>query len=263
MAPDTDRTTGGRGVVALCLLPVVEDTVSTRPGQKSPLHVEIQASELCSCEVGALEMEPTAFVINGNTDARRTLTGLLASLKVRTKAFASVDEFLTETDSAAVGCLLVELQRPDFSSLAVLEQLRRQDVCLPIIVVSSYADVATVVRAMKSSAINFLDKSCARQLLWEAVQEAFLADARQRTRLYRRRRLRRRLSRLTDGERRVLLLLLDGRTNREIAEELGLSVRTIEVRRSKLMQKMKAQSLAELVRMTLIAHDCEEDFDAG
>ena len=142
---------------------------------------------------------------------------------------------------------------PGVSGLELLEQLSRKEVHLPAIVMSAYGDVPMVVRAMKAGALNFLEKPCRDQQLWEAIQEGLRWDAEHRQNVVLRSRVAGRLQRLTPGEREVLQLLTDGKSNKVIAVELGLSVRTIEVRRAKLMKKMKAESLAKLIRLTLSA----------
>jgi FixJ family two-component response regulator len=142
---------------------------------------------------------------------------------------------------------------PGTSGLELLEQFGREEVPLPVIVMSAYGDVPTVVRAMKAGAQDFLEKPCREQQLWEAIQEALRWDSRHRQQLALRTKVRQRLLRLTAGEQDVLRLLIDGWANRAMAAQLKVSVRTIEVRRSKLMKKMKTQSLAELVRLTILA----------
>ena len=119
---------------------------------------------------------------------------------------------------------------------------------------SAYGDVPMVVRAMKAGALNFLEKPCRDQQLWEAIQEGLRWDAahRQHTPLHTK--ALHRLNRLTPGEHEVLRQLIDGKSNKTIAAELGLSVRTIEVRRAKVMKKMKAESLAELIKLTISAN---------
>ena len=107
---------------------------------------------------------------------------------------------------------------------------------------------------MKAGALNFLEKPCRDQQLWEAIQEAIKWDSVHRQQVALRSKVLHRLQRLTSGERDVLALLIDGNSNKTIAAELNLSVRTIEVRRAKLMKKMKAESLAELIRLTLSAN---------
>jgi len=110
-----------------------------------------------------------------------------------------------------------------------------------------------VVRALKAGALNFLEKPCRDQQLWEAIQEALKWDALHRQHLTKRSKAIQRLRRLNPGEHAVLELLVEGKSNKAIAADLGLSVRTIEVRRAKLMKKMKAESLAELIRLILLA----------
>jgi FixJ family two-component response regulator len=110
-----------------------------------------------------------------------------------------------------------------------------------------------VVRALKAGSLNFLEKPCRNQQLWEAIQEALKWDALHRPQLAQRSKATQRLERLTPGEHAVLESLVKGKSNKAIAVDLGLSVRTIEVRRAKLMKKMKAESLAQLIRLVLLA----------
>jgi FixJ family two-component response regulator len=185
---------------------------------------------------------------------RAGLTALVRSMRLQAKAYQSAQEFLDAFDATRPGCLLLDVRMPGISGLGLLEQLNREDVPLPAIVMSAYGDVPMVVRAMKAGALNFLEKPCRDQDLWEAIQEALKWDQQHRCRLAMRARIIHRLERLTPGEHAVLQLLIDGNSNKTIAEKLGLSVRTIEVRRSKLMKKMKAGSLAELIRLTFSAN---------
>jgi len=205
-----------------------------------------------------LNTEPTVYIIDDDPDARRALGALVGTMNVRMETYASAGEFLDRFDSSSHGCMLVDLRLSDINGLALLERLRERKVRLPVIMISAYADVPTAVRAMKTGAVDFLEKPCREQQLWEAVHEAILMDSQRRKQQGRRLTILRRMSRMSEGEREVLDSLVDGQTNREIAEQLGLSIRTIEVRRSKLMRKMRARSLAELIRMVLVSRDCEE-----
>ncbi len=201
-----------------------------------------------------MESEPTIFIVDDDPAVRAGLTALVRSMGLQPEAYQSAQEFLDAFDAARPGCLLIDVRMPGISGLELLEQLNHKDVPLPAIVMSAYGDVPMVVRAMKAGALNFLEKPCRDQDLWEAIQEALKWDQQHRQRLTLRARILHRLERLTPGEHAVLRLLTDGSSNKEIAEKLGLSVRTIEVRRSKLMKKMKAGSLAELVRLTFSAN---------
>ncbi|MCE5303006.1 MAG: response regulator [Planctomycetaceae bacterium] len=200
-----------------------------------------------------MEAEPTVFIIDDDPAVRQALGVLIRSMRLRAEAFESAQQFLDTFDASRPGCLLVDVRMPGISGLELLEQLERHDICLPAIVMSAYGDVPMVVRAMKAGALNFLEKPCRDQQLWEAIQEAIKWDAAHRQQVVLRSKVLHRLKRLTPGEQEVLRLLIEGKSNKTIATELGLSVRTIEVRRAKLMRKMKAESLAELIRLTLSA----------
>ncbi len=200
-----------------------------------------------------METEPTIFVIDDDPAVRQALAVLIRSMRLRAEAYESAQQFLGTFDANRSGCLLLDVRMPGISGLELLEQLSRNDVHLPAIVMSAYGDVPMVVRAMKAGALNFLEKPCRDQELWEAIQEGLRWDAAHRQQMVARTKAYQRLQRLTPGEHLVLRLLVDGKSNKAIASELGLSVRTIEVRRAKLMKKMRAESLAELIRLTLAA----------
>ena len=200
-----------------------------------------------------MEAEPTIFIIDDDPAVRQALTVLVRSMRLKTESYESSQHFLNSFDSMRPGCLLLDVRMPGVSGLELLEKLSRDDVRLPAIVMSAYGDVPMVVRAMKAGALNFLEKPCRDQQLWEAIQEGLRWDAAHRQHIILQTKMRQRLSRLTSGEHEVLRLLIDGKSNKAIATELELSVRTIEVRRAKLMKKMKAESLAELIRLTLAA----------
>jgi FixJ family two-component response regulator len=200
-----------------------------------------------------VENESTVFIIDDDPAVRQALTVLVRSMHLHVEAYESAQHFLDAFDAMRPGCLLLDVRMPGVSGLELLEQLGRDDVHMPAIVMSAYGDVPMVVRAMKAGALNFLEKPCRDQQLWEAIQEGLKWDAAHRQLIVLRSKMLRRLQRLTPGEHDVLRLLIEGKSNKIIATELNLSVRTIEVRRAKLMKKMKAESLAELIRLTLTA----------
>jgi two-component system, LuxR family, response regulator FixJ len=200
-----------------------------------------------------VEAEPTVFVVDDDPAVRQALTVLVRSMQLRAEAYESAQQFLAAFDATRPGCLLLDVRMPGVSGLELLEQLNRHEVHLPAIVMSAYGDVPMVVRAMKAGALNFLEKPCRDQELWEAIQEGLKWDSAHRQQVVQRAKARHRLQRLTPGEHEVLQLLINGKSNKTIAGDLNLSVRTIEVRRAKLMKKMKAESLAELIRLTLAA----------
>jgi two-component system, LuxR family, response regulator FixJ len=198
-----------------------------------------------------VEIDPTIFIIDDDPAVRQGLSVLVRSMHLRAESFDSAQQFLDSFDVTRAGCLLLDVRMPGVSGLSLLEQFKREDILLPAIVMSAYGDVPMVVRAMKAGALNFLEKPCRDQQLWEAIQEALKWDKSRRHALVLRTKVLHRLQRLTVGEHDVLALLIEGKSNKTIAGELNLSVRTIEVRRAKLMTKMKANSLAELIRLAL------------
>jgi two-component system, LuxR family, response regulator FixJ len=200
-----------------------------------------------------VETNPTVFIVDDDPAVRQALMTLVRSMRLQAETYESAQQFLDAFDTARPGCVLLDVRMPGISGLGLLEQFNREEIPLPAIVMSAYGDVPMVVRAMKAGALNFLEKPCRDQQLWEAIQEAIKWDADHRERMALRAQVRHRLQRLTTGEHDVLALLIDGNPNRMIATELNLSVRTIEVRRAKIMDKMKAESLAELIRLTLSA----------
>jgi FixJ family two-component response regulator len=199
-----------------------------------------------------LNNDSTVFIVDDDPGIRKSLTALMRSMELESVAFHSAVEFLDAFDPMLAGCLLLDVRLPGMSGLELLERINNQAVCLPAVVISAHGDVPTVVRAMRAGALNFLKKPCRDQALWESIQEAFKWGAANRRRLARFAKIHRRLEQLTHGEYDVLDRLMEGKSNRAIAADLCVSIRTVEVRRSKLMQKMKAKSLAELIQMKML-----------
>ncbi len=200
-----------------------------------------------------MDKKPTVCIVDDDRKARRAATALAESMHLAVDAYASADEFLVGFDPSGPGCLLLEAQMSGIDALDLLERLLQHETCPPVIVISTRGDVPTVVRAMKAGAADFLLKPCPPQRLRQAIAEALQRDAENRKRQQRTARIRRRIDRLTAGERDVLRMLTEGKSNKNMATLLGLSVRAIEARRAKVMRKMKARSLAELVRLALLA----------
>ena len=200
-----------------------------------------------------MDKEPTVFILDDDPAVRQALTLLIRSMQLRVEDFESAQQFLDRFDRNQPGCLLLDVRMPGISGMEVLDRFRQEDILL-----ADHCHVGLWRRAdgrprHESRALNFLEKPWRDQQLWEAIHEAISWDATHRHKLTARAKVLRRLGRLTSGERIVLQLLIDGRSNKSIAEQLKLSVRTIEVRRAKVMKKMKAESLAELIRLTLDA----------
>ncbi|MGO9115395.1 MAG: response regulator transcription factor [Thermoguttaceae bacterium] len=200
-----------------------------------------------------MDVEPVVFVISGDSKARRSLSLRLKQLGCDSRACHSPEDFLQKSSPREAGCILLHASQTEID-LDWLTTLGRHEDHWPVIGIATEADVETAVLAMKRGAFDFLLESCNDQRLRDAVDEAFRWDADQRRHIAHVQAIRRRLKQLAPPLRDVLDLLLKGKSNREIADELGLSVRSIEVRRSKVMKTMKARTLAALVRLTLLAH---------
>jgi len=191
--------------------------------------------------------EPTVFVVDDDSEVRDTLQWLVESVGLNIETFASAQEFLNAYDPKRPGCLVTDVRMPGMSGIELQAKLMAEEVTLPIIIVSGYADVPTAVRSMKGGAIDFVEKPFNEQMMLERIQLSILEDARLRQKRAQGERAQARLQSLTPREHQVMDLVILGKSNKEIARELDISPKTVEVHRSHVMAKMEAHSLAELV----------------
>jgi len=205
-----------------------------------------------------LERHPVVYVVDDDAAMRDSLCWLFSSVSLEARAFASADEFLAAWDPAKPGCLLLDLRMPGLNGLELQEQLTRDGHSIPTIFLSGHGDVPTAVRAMQAGAVEFLTKPCSEHLLLERVRAALEQSLQQRRRRRQNDVLRARYAVLTPREREVLHLVVSGKTNREMAAELSISPKTVELHRSNLMRKMHADSIPSLVAMSLSIPECRE-----
>ena len=203
--------------------------------------------------------EPTVFVVDDDRAMRESLSWLLDSVGLRVRSYATAADFLAEHDPAQPGCLVLDVRMPGMSGLDLQAELARRGVELPTIVITGHAEVSMAVRAVKAGAIDFIEKPFSDQLLLDRVRQALEVDLEAREVRRRREDARRRLATLTAREREVLNLVVAGKQNKEIASELGVSPKTVEVHRAHVMSKMCVDSLAELIRITLLAGEIREN----
>lgn len=196
-----------------------------------------------------MSSEPTVFIVDDDPAVLKSLTALVKVVFPRVATFASAQEFLAAYDPDQPGCLVLDVALPGMSGLELQRKLVQERIDLPVVFITAHGNVQMAVGAMQSGAINFLEKPFHEQELWDSVRRALERDAESRRRKAHRQRIQERLSQLTSGEHEVLDLILQGRCNKEIASQLQLSVRTVEDRRSRLMRKMQAKSIAELVQL--------------
>src|SRR5262245_39465865 len=195
------------------------------------------------------EGRPVVFVIDDDQLVRDSVTDLLRSVGLGAESFGSAQEFLQSKRADAPGCIVLDVRLPGASGLEFQRMLAESGIHLPVIFVSGYGDISMSVRAMKSGAIEFLTKPLREQELLDAVQTGIERDRARRQEVRLVAELQERFTSLTARERDVMALIITGRPNKQIADELKLSEATVKVHRSQIMRKMQAKFLVDLVRM--------------
>jgi FixJ family two-component response regulator len=194
--------------------------------------------------------DPTVFVVDDYAPARKSITRLLRAAGFVVAAFASAEEFLAQYDPQALGCLVLDLAMPTLNGLELQRILAKTGSLLPIIFLTGTADIPRSVQAMKQGASDFLTKPVNDEDLLAAVRVAIEKNRALHREQAELSEIRARLATLTPREREVLEYVVAGKLNKQIAGELGTVEQTVKVHRAHLMQKMKAHSVAELVRLT-------------
>ena len=197
--------------------------------------------------------DPVVYVVDDDEAMRHSLSWLMKSVGLNCRTFDSVQPFLDACRPEDPGCLILDVRMPGTTGLALLDSLRERNIALPVIVVSGHADVYTAVRAMKAGAIDFLEKPFSQQQLIELVQKALAQDAERRYQQAECEECLALLESLTDRERAVMEKLVAGGLNKTIAADLGISQKTVEAYRARLMEKLGAKSPADVVRIYLAA----------
>ncbi len=198
---------------------------------------------------------PTVFVVDDDQAMRDSLRWLIESVGLAVECHDSAESFLESYYPGRAGCLLLDVRMPGMSGLELQEYLNRHEIDIPVIVITGHGDVPMSVRAMKQGAIDFIEKPFNDELLLEAIRRALSLDASRREKNALRAELVARLSTLTPREHEVMEMVTAGKSNKEIAAALGVSAKTVEAHRAKVMDKMQAGSLAELVRMAMLVQE--------
>lgn len=198
-----------------------------------------------------MKNEQTVFIVEDDAAVRDSLGLLLGLHGYRTQSFGCAEDFLQVYQPSWAGCLLLDLKMPGMSGLDLQALLRQKEIALPVIVITAHGDVPTVRTVLKSGAVDFLEKPVDPDALLAAVRGALNTDSAQRHAAREAEAGERRLAVLTPRERQVMDLVARGYHNREVASALGISPRTVEVHKARVMEKLQVRSVSDLVRIVL------------
>jgi len=193
---------------------------------------------------------PVIHVVDDDDSLRAALLRLIGAAGFEARGYASAGDFLLQPPAEGPGCLLLDLRMPGPSGLDLQAALQRQGIDLPVVFMTGYADVASSVRAMKAGAVDFLTKPVERDALFDALHRALARDSAQRLVGAEAQTLRARFESLRPREREVFDRIVAGRLNKQIADELGISERTVKMERAQVMAKLGVGSAAELGRLS-------------
>ncbi len=192
--------------------------------------------------------EPLVYVVDDDEAVRDSLSLLLKAVGLTGQTFSSAAEFLDDYDPEQHGCLVADIRMPGMSGLDLQDELNRRGAQLPLIFITGHGDVPMAVDAMKSGALDFIEKPFRDQDLLDRVQQALAWDKERRIENLKTLAIRERLATLTPRETEVMECVVQGQANKVIAMDLGVSQRTVEIHRARVMEKMAVRSVAKLVR---------------
>jgi FixJ family two-component response regulator len=199
-----------------------------------------------------MSSEPTVFIVDDDREVREAIELLMSSVGLASESYASAQAFLDGFDPARPGCLVLDVRMKGMSGLDLQQRLGSESIHPPVVVITGHGDVPMAVRAVKNGAVDFIEKPFNDQVLLDAVHRAFEQDADHRGQASRLADIQERLERLTPREREILDQVVVGKRNKVIAADLGITQSTVEAHRAKVMEKMQARSLSDLMRMMLL-----------
>lgn len=197
------------------------------------------------------QIPPTAYVVDDDEAIRTLWRWLMESNGIAVQTFATAAEFIAAYKEGDVACLVLDVRLPGMSGLELQEYLKRKGIEIPIVFVSGHGDVPTAVSAIKGGAVDFIQKPFGYRDVLSIIRRAFERGAEMREKRARRSHVAERLATLTEREREVMQRVIEGKLNKVIADDLGISVKTVEFHRAKVMEKMGADSVAGLVQLMM------------
>ena len=198
------------------------------------------------------EVPSVVFIVDDDDAVRESLEFLMKSIDQSSESYASAKDFLNAyTDKP--GCLLLDIRMPGMSGIELQEELKKRDIHIPIIFITGHGDVPMAVKAIQAGAADFIQKPFRDQELIDRIREVLVEDSQNRADLAERSEILQRMDTLTEREREVMEQVVVGKANKVVAIDLSVSQRTVEIHRANVMEKMKAKSLAQLVRLVMRA----------
>ncbi len=198
------------------------------------------------------DQTPTVHVVDDDEAVRDSLRWLICSVNLKVETYASAAEFLDDYREGDAGCLVTDVRMPGQSGLDLQKEMKARAINLPVIIVTGHGDVDMAVRAMKEGAFDFVEKPFNDQDLLDTIQKAVTRGVEDKKNSIRQMEIMARLDRLTPRERQVLGMIVAGESNKGVAHHLGISDKTVEAHRAKVMEKMEARSLAELMKTVMV-----------
>lgn len=202
---------------------------------------------------------PIVHIVDDDGAVRNALSLLMEAEGLQARAYASAEEFLEQLNPTSKGCVLLDVRMPGISGLELQQLLKRKHVFFPVIIMTGYADVPMAVQSMKEGAIDFIEKPFDNDRLLQQVQACLQKCEQAQSEQVQHQEAAEKIGRLTRRERQVMELLVQGHQNRVIAENLGISPRTVEIHRARVMEKLEAQSLSDVVRIALTSSGDSQD----
>lgn len=204
--------------------------------------------------------DQTIYIVDDDEALRDSLLWLLESNDYRVAQYASAEEFLTAYRPDMAGCLVLDVRMPGMSGLELYERLRERHSTLPVVFITGHGDVPMAVSVLKKGAVDFIEKPFSDKDMLKLIDQCLATERENRDRLRQDAAVARRLEQLTGREMEVLELIIAGRLNKQIADDLGISIKTVEVHRARVMEKMEASSLAELVQSVVACESLRSRF---